>query len=123
MQVMQPQTDFIVDSFPAQQRSLRIACVTETYPPEVNGVAGTVARIVTGLQGRNHTVQLIRLRQKLEAGKGTSKGARDNEVLMRGLPTREVSEALAVSDPRSFVRAFARWTGQSPAAWRKARGA
>ena len=30
-------------------KALRIACVTETYPPEVNGVAMTVARVVEGL--------------------------------------------------------------------------
>ncbi|MGE5319507.1 MAG: glycosyltransferase family 4 protein [Hyphomicrobiaceae bacterium] len=42
---------------------LRIAVVTETYPPEVNGVAMTLGRLVNGLQVRNHQVQLIRPRQ------------------------------------------------------------
>lgn len=42
---------------------LRIAVVTETYPPEVNGVAMTLGRLVDGLQVRNHQVQLIRPRQ------------------------------------------------------------
>jgi glycosyltransferase involved in cell wall biosynthesis len=37
--------------------------VTETYPPEVNGVAMTLGRMVSGLQVRNHQVQLIRPRQ------------------------------------------------------------
>ncbi len=32
------------------RRPLRIALVTETYPPEVNGVALTVARVAEGLQ-------------------------------------------------------------------------
>ena len=31
-------------------RPLRIACVTETYPPEVNGVAMTIARLVQALR-------------------------------------------------------------------------
>ena len=44
-------------------RPLRIACVTETYPPEVNGVAMTMARLVEGLQQRGHFVALVRPRQ------------------------------------------------------------
>lgn len=32
------------------QQSLRIALVTETYPPEINGVATTVAQLVEGLR-------------------------------------------------------------------------
>ncbi len=45
------------------RRPLDIALVTETYPPEVNGVAGTVARVVEGLRARSHRVQLVRPRQ------------------------------------------------------------
>ncbi|MFO1432863.1 MAG: glycosyltransferase family 1 protein [Candidatus Competibacteraceae bacterium] len=41
-------------------RRLRIALVTETYPPEVNGVAMTIARLVKGLVAGGHQVQLIR---------------------------------------------------------------
>jgi glycosyltransferase involved in cell wall biosynthesis len=44
-------------------RRLQIAFVTETYPPDVNGVAMTVGRLVNGLLARGHQVQLIRLRQ------------------------------------------------------------
>lgn len=47
-----------------QEPSLRVALVTETYPPEVNGVANTCQRFVTGLQARGHRVQLIRPRQR-----------------------------------------------------------
>jgi glycosyltransferase involved in cell wall biosynthesis len=43
--------------------SLRIALVTETYPPEINGVAMTLGRMVDGLMARGHRVQLIRPRQ------------------------------------------------------------
>ncbi|HEX4986912.1 MAG TPA: glycosyltransferase family 1 protein [Burkholderiales bacterium] len=42
---------------------LRIALVTETYPPEINGVAMTLQRLVAALVLRGHTVQLIRPRQ------------------------------------------------------------
>jgi glycosyltransferase involved in cell wall biosynthesis len=47
----------------AAQRRLRIALVTETYPPEVNGVAMTTQRMVDGLIRRGHSIQLIRPRQ------------------------------------------------------------
>jgi glycosyltransferase involved in cell wall biosynthesis len=43
--------------------SLRVAIVTETYPPEVNGVAMTIYRMVIGVLERGHRVQLIRPRQ------------------------------------------------------------
>ncbi|MBI2314232.1 MAG: glycosyltransferase [Betaproteobacteria bacterium] len=42
---------------------LRAAVVTETYPPEVNGVAMTVGRMVDGLRRRGQRVQLVRLRK------------------------------------------------------------
>ncbi len=47
----------------AESRRLRISVVTETYPPEVNGVAMTIGRLVDGLRARGHDVQLIRPRQ------------------------------------------------------------
>lgn len=46
---------------------MHIAYITETYPPEINGVALTVARIVRGIRARGHTVQLIRPRQSGES--------------------------------------------------------
>ena len=50
------------------QRRLRLGIVTETYPPEINGVSLTIARWVEGLQRRGHSVQLIRVRQGDEPG-------------------------------------------------------
>jgi glycosyltransferase involved in cell wall biosynthesis len=47
----------------ASTRPLRIAYVTETYPPELNGVSLTVERTVRYLRGRGHIVELIRPRQ------------------------------------------------------------
>ena len=41
-----------------------ICVVTETYPPEVNGVALTLARLLSGLRERGHAVSLVRPRQK-----------------------------------------------------------
>jgi len=45
-------------------RRLHIGIVTETYPPEINGVALTIARWIEGLRQRGHTVQLIRVNQR-----------------------------------------------------------
>ncbi len=42
---------------------MRFAIVTETYPPEVNGVALTVQGLEQGLRQRGHDVQLLRPRQ------------------------------------------------------------
>jgi glycosyltransferase involved in cell wall biosynthesis len=56
--------DLVVDSLPAARRSHRIALVTETYPPEVNGVAMSMARLVEGLHALDHDLQLIRPRQR-----------------------------------------------------------
>jgi len=39
---------------------MKIALVTETYPPEVNGVAMTNQRLVRGLIARGHSVLLIK---------------------------------------------------------------
>jgi glycosyltransferase involved in cell wall biosynthesis len=79
--------NLLVENFPAIRRSLRVAVVSETYPPEVNGVAVTLAKVVDGLRAANHAVQLIRLRQS-----GTDAACEDElhpayqEVLMRGFP-------------------------------------
>ncbi len=56
-------SDLAFQQLPVERRRLRIAVVTETYPPEINGVAMTLERFVRALQAREHQVQLIRPRQ------------------------------------------------------------
>jgi len=46
---------------------VRIVYITETYPPEINGVSLTTARTVHHLRQAGHAVQLIRPRQPHEA--------------------------------------------------------
>jgi len=46
---------------------MRIAIVSETYPPEINGVALTVSGLVRGLAAAGHRVQVVRPRQPLAA--------------------------------------------------------
>jgi glycosyltransferase involved in cell wall biosynthesis len=66
------------------RQPLSVAVVTETYPPEVNGVAVTLQRMLEGLSARAHQIQLVRLRQHV--GDLPLRGARFNEALMRGVP-------------------------------------
>lgn len=46
---------------------MRYAIVTETYPPEVNGVALTVQGLEQGLRAAGHQVDLVRPRQATDA--------------------------------------------------------
>jgi glycosyltransferase involved in cell wall biosynthesis len=74
----------LFEQLPIGRKSLRIAVVTETYPPEVNGVAMTLGRFVSGLHRRQHELQLIRPRQASGDHPGSSE--RFHEVLQRGVP-------------------------------------
>ncbi|MFQ3593143.1 MAG: glycosyltransferase family 1 protein [Gemmataceae bacterium] len=49
------------------RRVLRLMLVTETFPPEVNGVARTLGRWVETFQKRGHLVRVVRPRQPGEA--------------------------------------------------------
>ncbi len=60
---------------------MRFAIVTETYPPEVNGVALTVQGLEQGLRGLGHTVDLVRPRQP-----GAPEPAHDGSLLVQGAP-------------------------------------
>lgn len=66
---------------------MRIAYVTETYPPELNGVSLTVERTVRHLRDRGHQVDLIRPRQPGEAPAGG-----DHELRTLGCPIPMYSE-------------------------------
>jgi glycosyltransferase involved in cell wall biosynthesis len=87
----------VVDHLPAWRRSLRIAVVTETYPPEVNGVALTLSRIVEGLRLRNHDIRLVRPRQLLDA-QGASPAA-PSAAQMAPVVARPMAQALTAGIP------------------------
>jgi len=78
--------DILVDDLPAPRHSRRLAVVTETYPPEVNGVAMSMARVVDGLNRRNHDVQLVRPRQPAKLASAPTGKPEVDEVLTKGLP-------------------------------------
>jgi glycosyltransferase involved in cell wall biosynthesis len=65
-------------------RRLRIAFVTETFPPEIGGAAMSAGRFVEALLARGHRVQLVRPRQKSERRAADATGL--TQVLVRGVP-------------------------------------
>lgn len=58
-----------------------IALVTETWPPEINGVAMTLSRLVDGMRRRGHEVQVVRPRQS-----GGETAAGTGHLLVPGAP-------------------------------------
>ncbi len=69
--------------------SMKIDIVTDTFAPDVNGVAMTLGRLTDGLRKRDHRVHIIR------TGEG-----RDDETIVRSIPLpgyREVRVGLPAS--------------------------
>jgi glycosyltransferase involved in cell wall biosynthesis len=90
-------------------RKLRIAVVTETYPPEINGVAMTISRMVEGLR-QYHEVELIRPRQNKQDS--AKQEPTLQEVLVRGFPIpRYPGLKLGLPAKRQLVK---RWTENRP---------
>jgi len=85
---MEETAEFLVEQFPRARRTLRIAVVTETYAPEINGVALSAARFVEGLRRREHEIQLVRPRQDQDRSDraGGMQGALSRDVLTLGVP-------------------------------------
>lgn len=62
--------------------ALHITLISETFPPEINGVANTLGRLCEGLRARGHQVELVRPRQA-----GDSQRSTDGALLLcRGWP-------------------------------------
>ena len=100
----------VLEDYPATRPSLRIAVVTETWPPEVNGVAMTLAKLVQGLSHRNHDVQLIRPRQTKTDSPMNATSL--EEVLMRGMPIPRYPELkLGLPSKKTLVKT---WTLRRP---------
>ncbi len=62
----------------------RISIISETYYPEMNGAATTLTYLISGLQAKNHQVNVIRLRQNTFENDGVIDGI--HHTLCRGLP-------------------------------------
>ena len=95
---------------PVPRRALNLAVVTETYPPEINGVAQSLGRLVDGLRARGHHIQLVRPRQQ------TSEQGRQQpgfcEVLSAGLPIPYYPNLRLGLPARRRLRAL--WQNQRP---------
>ena len=81
-----------------RMKTLHVAMVTETYPPEVNGVARTIAFMVGGLRARGHRVQLVRPRQNGHDHAGAG------ELLARGLAIPRCTRWPSRSSPAPTTR-------------------
>ncbi|MCX6937616.1 MAG: glycosyltransferase family 1 protein [Verrucomicrobia bacterium] len=71
--------------------SVKLALVTETFPPEINGVAMTLGNLATGLSARGFAVTVHRPRQPAEAAPTAASAKLPaagsfREVLYPGLP-------------------------------------
>lgn len=99
-----------VENFEPVQKPLRIAVVTETWPPEVNGVALTLSKLVHHLRTKDHTIQLIRPRQdKYDIGNDKLGWT---ELLLRGLPIPKYPQLkLGLPSKKALVRA---WSQKRP---------
>jgi hypothetical protein len=90
-------------------RKLRIAVVTETYPPEINGVAMTIIRMVEGLR-QKHVVELIRPRQNAQDYEKHEPTLQ--EILVRGFPIPRY-QGLKLGLPAK-QRLIKLWTSKRP---------
>jgi glycosyltransferase involved in cell wall biosynthesis len=86
-----------------------VSVVTETYPPEINGVAMTLERMVDGLHGLGHGIQVVRPRQGIN-DRPESNGV--EHALVRGMPIpRYESLKLGLPSGRILARL---WTERRP---------
>jgi len=92
------------------ERQLRVAVVTETYPPEVNGVAMTTGRVVDGLLRLGHQVQLVRPRQGQDDRPASAE--RLEEVLSRGVPIPRYNQLKLGLPARSALQRL--WSVRRP---------
>ncbi|TNF56555.1 MAG: glycosyltransferase family 1 protein [Burkholderiales bacterium] len=102
--------DILLQDLPVLQPRLQVAVVTETWPPEVNGVALTLSRLVQTLCERGHRVQLVRPRQMRADAASQAEGI--EEKLMRGMPIPRYPQLkLGLPARRALVRS---WTYRRP---------
>jgi len=101
---------YLVENIEPSEPRLRIAVVTETWPPEVNGVALTLSRLVRELSERQHTIQLIRPRQQRHETESHRDGW--SELLLKGMPIPRYPDLkLGFPSKKSLVQA---WSQKRP---------
>lgn len=91
-------------------RPLFVSVVTETFPPEVNGVSRTIGTMVDALRARGHRIELIRPRQGRSDVAAAEPGF--DEVLKRGVPIPSYRELrLGLPAKRALL---SRWSARRP---------
>lgn len=94
----------------AAARVLRVSMVTETYPPEVNGVARTVGLMAEGLVRRGHSLQVVRPKQGPQDRAASEPGF--EELLVAGIPIPRYTQ-LKMGAP-SKARLLLAWQAKRP---------
>jgi glycosyltransferase involved in cell wall biosynthesis len=104
---MQDTSSIQFESLRPHKPSWRIAYITETYPPDINGVAMTVAKTVETLRARGHELQLIRPRNASDpSGRGPDPM---QEFLVRGAPIPLYKQLkLGLPAKRALVKLWSR---------------
>lgn len=76
--------NLLLNHYLPKQRQMRLAVITETYPPEINGVAMTTGRLVSAMQQLGHWIELIRPRQHARDFPADQNAL--EEILQAGVP-------------------------------------
>lgn len=96
---------------PAPNTALHIDVVTETYPPEVNGVAHTISMLVQGLRKNNHHVQVIRPEQPSDLSDRTMRVS-SSDLLVKSFPIPLYRELrMGVPCKQTLIK---HWTAKRP---------
>jgi glycosyltransferase involved in cell wall biosynthesis len=92
---------------------LHLALVTETYAPEINGVAMTLGRLVDGLALRGHRITIVRPRQRHESPRCTvTRRLACEQVRLPGVPLPGYPQLRIGLPARTRLRRF--WRTQRP---------
>jgi len=94
----------------ATRQTLRIALVTETYPPDINGVSQTLHMLTQGLHDRGHEILIVRPRPPPSATAQTD-GAIE-EVMVKGLPIPMYSDLRFGLPAKGFLTRL--WSSRRP---------
>ncbi|MGC8121301.1 glycosyltransferase family 4 protein [Marinobacter sp. VGCF2001] len=79
----------VTDAQLTERQPHHITIVSETFPPEINGVANTMRHLCQGLMQRGHQVTVVRPRQGHEQKgrfESTGSGLFSTELVVDGLP-------------------------------------
>ncbi|GGC81330.1 glycoside hydrolase [Marinobacter halophilus] len=97
------------------RRPQHITIVSETFPPEINGVANTLKHLCQGLMQRGHKVTVVRPRQAHEQRglfESTGDGLFSREMVVTGVPLPGYSDLqFGISRPATLKKL---WRGHKP---------